>query len=144
VVATPSNSARCPPLPKHGGAEQDDLRDQGDEYQELHLVLHIPIPLGSAMVRQFQPGSQSARLDWWCRTSGGRGNEKLRQRGIRTQSQPYTIFGVTQENPMRYVIAATVACMLAACATPPPSQGRGCSTRHECEVQAYERAGGGA
>jgi hypothetical protein len=50
---------------------------------------------------------------------------------------------VTQENPMRYVIAATVAYMLVSCAAPPPSQGSGCSSSYECEVQAYARAGGG-
>ena len=42
---------------------------------------------------------------------------------------------------MRYVIVATAACLLVACAAPPPSRGATCSSGYECQVQAYANAG---
>lgn len=42
---------------------------------------------------------------------------------------------------MRYVIAATVVCLLVACGSlPPPSTGGGCSSRSQCEIDAYANA----
>jgi len=37
VVATPSTSAGCPPLPKYGDADQGDKRGQCEKHQEFHL-----------------------------------------------------------------------------------------------------------
>ncbi|MBS1177026.1 MAG: hypothetical protein H6R06_1438 [Proteobacteria bacterium] len=40
---------------------------------------------------------------------------------------------------MRYVIAAMLACLLVACGTPEPVRGATCSTKYECEIEAYSR-----
>ena len=42
---------------------------------------------------------------------------------------------------MRFLIAATVACLLVACGTPPSSQGSP-SSDYQAQVQAYSKAGG--
>jgi len=41
---------------------------------------------------------------------------------------------------MRYVITVAMACLLGACSGIPPSKGSTCSTKSECEIQAYQKA----
>ena len=38
---------------------------------------------------------------------------------------------------LRYVIPAMLACLLVACASPPPSGGPSCTTAYQCEVEGY-------
>jgi hypothetical protein len=41
---------------------------------------------------------------------------------------------------MRYVIPAMLACLLVGCGSVPPSSGSGCSTKSQCEIEAYMNA----
>jgi hypothetical protein len=42
---------------------------------------------------------------------------------------------------MRFVTAAAMVCLLAACSGMPPAPGPACASAYECQIRAYAKAG---
>ena len=78
------------------------------------------MPIGAAEVR-IPKGVKGQKAPLVCRSPGATRKGEIR---------------------MRYVIAAMLVCLLAACGSPPPQTG--CTTPYECEIQQYQNMGRGS